>query len=45
MAALIIPRTQRVTPPCALLVTLYDPIRLAEDIAILDVASAAGSCS
>jgi alkanesulfonate monooxygenase SsuD/methylene tetrahydromethanopterin reductase-like flavin-dependent oxidoreductase (luciferase family) len=40
MAALIIPRTQRVTVrACALLVTLYDPIRLAEDIAILDVAS------
>jgi len=40
MAGLIIPRTQRVTVrACALLVTLYDPIRLAEDIAILDVAS------
>jgi len=40
MAGLIISRTQRVTVrACALLVTLYDPIRLAEDIAILDSAS------
>jgi alkanesulfonate monooxygenase SsuD/methylene tetrahydromethanopterin reductase-like flavin-dependent oxidoreductase (luciferase family) len=40
MAALIVARTQRVTVrACALLVNLYDPIRLAEDIAILDVAS------
>jgi alkanesulfonate monooxygenase SsuD/methylene tetrahydromethanopterin reductase-like flavin-dependent oxidoreductase (luciferase family) len=40
MAAMIVARTQRVTVrACALLVNLYDPIRLAEDIAILDVAS------
>ena len=42
MAAMIIARTQRVTVrACALLVNLYDPVRLAEDIAILDVASRA----
>jgi alkanesulfonate monooxygenase SsuD/methylene tetrahydromethanopterin reductase-like flavin-dependent oxidoreductase (luciferase family) len=40
MAALVIARTQRVqVRACALLVNLYDPVRLAEDIAILDVAS------
>lgn len=40
MAALIIARTQRVTVRAsALLVTLYDPVRLAEEIALLDVAS------
>ena len=40
MAAMIIARTHRVTVrACALLVTLYDPIRLAEDIAILDNAA------
>ncbi len=40
MAGLIIPRTRRIQiRASALLVTLYDPIRLAEDIAILDLAS------
>jgi len=40
LAALLIARTRRVqVRACALLVNLYDPIRLAEDIAILDVAS------
>jgi alkanesulfonate monooxygenase SsuD/methylene tetrahydromethanopterin reductase-like flavin-dependent oxidoreductase (luciferase family) len=40
MAALVIARTQRVrVRACALLANLYDPIRLAEDIALLDVAS------
>jgi hypothetical protein len=40
LAALVIARTQRVqVRACALLVNLYDPLRLAEDIAILDVAS------
>jgi alkanesulfonate monooxygenase SsuD/methylene tetrahydromethanopterin reductase-like flavin-dependent oxidoreductase (luciferase family) len=40
MAGLIVPHTERLTVrACALLVTLYDPIRLAEDIAILDIAS------
>ena len=40
MAALIIPRTTRIeVRASALLAPLYDPIRLAEDIAILDVAS------
>src|SRR5690348_31043 len=40
MAAMLIARTRRaVVNVTALLVTLYDPIRLAEDIAILDLAS------
>jgi alkanesulfonate monooxygenase SsuD/methylene tetrahydromethanopterin reductase-like flavin-dependent oxidoreductase (luciferase family) len=40
MSALIIPRTSHVeVRASALLAPLYDPIRLAEDIAILDVAS------
>ncbi len=40
LAAMIIARTQRVRVNVgALLVTLYDPIRLAEDIAILDLVS------
>lgn len=40
MAGLIVSRTKRVrVRASALLVTLYDPIRLAEDIAILDLAS------
>jgi alkanesulfonate monooxygenase SsuD/methylene tetrahydromethanopterin reductase-like flavin-dependent oxidoreductase (luciferase family) len=40
MAALIIPRTTRVeVRASALLGPLYDPIRLAEDIAMLDIAS------
>jgi len=40
MAGLIVPRTCRARiRASALLVTLYDPIRLAEDIAILDLAS------
>jgi alkanesulfonate monooxygenase SsuD/methylene tetrahydromethanopterin reductase-like flavin-dependent oxidoreductase (luciferase family) len=40
MSALIISRTQRITVRAsALLVTLYDPVRLAEEIALLDVAS------
>jgi alkanesulfonate monooxygenase SsuD/methylene tetrahydromethanopterin reductase-like flavin-dependent oxidoreductase (luciferase family) len=40
MAALVIARTRSVqVRACALLVNLYDPIRLAEDIAILDIAS------
>lgn len=40
MAGVIAGRTERVRiRACALLITLYDPIRLAEDIAILDLAS------
>jgi len=40
LAAMIIARTERVAVNItALLVTLYDPIRLAEDIAVLDLAS------
>ena len=40
LAEAIAARTERVRiRVCALLVTLYDPIRLAEDIAILDLAS------
>jgi alkanesulfonate monooxygenase SsuD/methylene tetrahydromethanopterin reductase-like flavin-dependent oxidoreductase (luciferase family) len=40
MAGMIIGRTQRIAVNVtALLVTLYDPIRLAEDIAVLDLAS------
>ncbi len=40
MAAMIIARTQKVmVNVSALLVTLYDPLRLAEDIAILDLVS------
>jgi len=40
MAGLIVGRTRRIRiRASALLVTLYDPIRLAEDIAILDLAS------
>jgi len=40
MAGVIAGRTERVRiRVCALLITLYDPIRLAEDIAILDLAS------
>jgi alkanesulfonate monooxygenase SsuD/methylene tetrahydromethanopterin reductase-like flavin-dependent oxidoreductase (luciferase family) len=40
MAGMIVSRTQRVTVRAnALLGTLYDPIRLAEEIAILDLAS------
>ena len=40
MAGMIIGRTRRVAVNVtALLVTLYDPIRLAEDIAVLDLAS------
>jgi len=40
MAGLMISRTKRVQiRASALLVTLYDPLRLAEDIAILDLAS------
>jgi alkanesulfonate monooxygenase SsuD/methylene tetrahydromethanopterin reductase-like flavin-dependent oxidoreductase (luciferase family) len=40
MAGLIVPRTRRVQiRASALLVTLYDPLRLAEDIALLDLAS------
>jgi alkanesulfonate monooxygenase SsuD/methylene tetrahydromethanopterin reductase-like flavin-dependent oxidoreductase (luciferase family) len=40
MAGLVIGRTRRIQiRASALLVTLYDPIRLAEDIAILDLAS------
>jgi len=38
LAAMIIARTERITVSVtALLVTLYDPIRLAEDIAVLDL--------
>jgi len=41
LAAMIIARTERIAVNiAALLVTLYDPIRLAEDIAVLDLASA-----
>ncbi len=40
LAAMVIARTRRVrVSVSALLVTLYDPLRLAEDIAILDLAS------
>jgi alkanesulfonate monooxygenase SsuD/methylene tetrahydromethanopterin reductase-like flavin-dependent oxidoreductase (luciferase family) len=40
LAAMIIARTERIAVNItALLVTLYDPIRLAEDIAVLDLAS------
>ena len=40
VAAMVIARTRRVrVSVAALLVTLYDPIRLAEDIAVLDLAS------
>lgn len=40
VAAMVIARTNRVrVSVAALLVTLYDPIRLAEDIAVLDLAS------
>lgn len=40
MAALIVSRTRRIqVRASALLINLYDPIRLAEDIAILDLAS------
>lgn len=40
LAAAIIGRTDRISVNCtALLVTLYDPIRLAEDIAVLDLMS------
>ncbi len=40
LAAMIIARTQRIrVTVTALLVTLYDPVRLAEDIAILDLVS------
>ena len=40
MAAAIIARTQKVmVSTCALLVPLYDPIRLAEDITVLDLIS------
>jgi alkanesulfonate monooxygenase SsuD/methylene tetrahydromethanopterin reductase-like flavin-dependent oxidoreductase (luciferase family) len=40
LAAMIIARTKRVrVTVTALLVTLYDPVRLAEDIAILDLVS------
>jgi alkanesulfonate monooxygenase SsuD/methylene tetrahydromethanopterin reductase-like flavin-dependent oxidoreductase (luciferase family) len=40
LAAMIIARTERVrVTVTALLVTLYDPVRLAEDIAILDLVS------
>lgn len=40
LAAMIVARTQRVrVSVTALLVTLYDPVRLAEDIAVLDLVS------
>lgn len=40
IAAMVIARTQRIrVSVAALLVTLYDPIRLAEDIAVLDLVS------
>jgi len=40
LAGAVAARTERIRiRVCALLVTLYDPIRLAEDIAILDLAS------
>jgi alkanesulfonate monooxygenase SsuD/methylene tetrahydromethanopterin reductase-like flavin-dependent oxidoreductase (luciferase family) len=40
LAAMIIARTERIrVTVTALLVTLYDPVRLAEDIAILDLVS------
>jgi alkanesulfonate monooxygenase SsuD/methylene tetrahydromethanopterin reductase-like flavin-dependent oxidoreductase (luciferase family) len=40
LAAGIIGRTERIAVSCvALLVTLYDPIRLAEDLAVLDLMS------
>jgi len=40
VAAMVVARTRRVRVSiAALLVTLYDPIRLAEDIAVLDLAS------
>ena len=40
MAAMVAARTQRVhIAVTALLVTLYDPIRLAEDVAILGLVS------
>ncbi len=43
LAAMIIARTQRIrVTVTALLVTLYDPVRLAEDIAILDLVSQGG---
>lgn len=41
MAGMIVARTERIpVNVTALLITLYDPIRLAEDIAVLDLASA-----
>lgn len=41
LAGVMVGRTERITiRVCALLVPLYDPIRLAEEIAILDLASA-----
>jgi len=40
LAAMVVARTKRVqVNTSALLITLYDPIRLAEDIAVLDLAS------
>ena len=43
IAAMVIARTQRIrVSVAALLVTLYDPIRLAEDIAVLDGGEEAG---
>jgi alkanesulfonate monooxygenase SsuD/methylene tetrahydromethanopterin reductase-like flavin-dependent oxidoreductase (luciferase family) len=39
LAGMIVARTERVAINAVLLVTLYDPIRLAEEIAVLDLAS------